>query len=157
MHGLCRDARHAVRILAVTPGLTLTAILTLALAIGANVAIFSISGSEVLQSAVVSSGFFSTLAGPFAAGRPLEASDYERPAAVISERLAQRLFGAPATAIGEQLSLTRGMFTVIAVAGRGFQFPLRLHPPQSRCSKDANEPKQNAAVESLCASRCEMK
>jgi putative ABC transport system permease protein len=192
MQGLFREARHAVRIFAVTPGFTLTAILTLALAIGANVAMFSIvygvllralpyhepdrlvraraevdyagtsrpvpvsvplseleywqrplrsietiafytpddvvaltgdNGSEVLQSAVVSSAFFSTMAGPFAAGRPLEPTDYELPAAVISERLAQRLFGGPAPAIGEQLALSRGMFTVIGVAGRAFQFP----------------------------------
>ena len=42
---------------------------------------------------------------------------------MISERLAQRLFGGPGQAIGGHLPLTRGMLTVIGVAGRAFQFP----------------------------------
>lgn len=192
MHGFVRDARYAIRILAAAPGFTLTAILTLALAIGANVAVFSAvygvllrefpyreadrlvlvraevdyagtgrpvpvsvplaeleewqrpldsiatiafytpddvvaltgdDGSEVLQSAVVSGGFFAMMAGPFAAGRPLQPADDQLPATVISERLARRLFSAPERAIGGQLPLTRGTFTVIGVAGRAFQFP----------------------------------
>jgi predicted permease len=191
MAGVLRDVRYAVRIVINTPGFALAAILTLALGIGANVAMFSIvygvllrplpyheadqlvlpgaevdyvgahrpvavsiqsnelkgwqrpfdsiaaiafyttnvvalsrdTGSEVLDSAVVSSGFFATLAGPFAAGRPFEASDDQVPAAVISERLAQRLFGGRDRAIGGQLPLTGRMYTVIGVADRAFQFP----------------------------------
>jgi hypothetical protein len=87
------------------------------------VALSGDNGSEVLQSAVVSSGFFSTMAGPFAAGRPLDRTDDQLPAAVISERLAQRLFGSPAPAIGAALPLTRGTVTVIGVVGRAYQFP----------------------------------
>lgn len=192
MDGLRMDVRHAIRIVINTPGFALAAILTLALGIGANVAMFSVvygvllrplpyhnadrlvlaraeidyagtsrpvpisvqsnelkgwqqpfdsiaaiafytpddvvalSGdyaSEVLQSAVVSDTFFSTMAGPLAGGRPLEPADDELPAVVISGRLAQRLFGGPGSAIGQQLPLTRGSFTVVGVAGREFQFP----------------------------------
>lgn len=192
MDGLVRDVRYAVRIVINAPGFALAAVLTLALGVGANIAMFSIvygvllrplpyheadrlvvvraevdyvganrpvpvsvqtnelkawqrpfdsiattafytgtdvvalsgdNGSEVLDSAVVSSAFFATMAGPFAAGRPLDATDEGLPSAVISERLAQRLFRDPAHAIGRQLRLTPHTYTVIGVADRAFQFP----------------------------------
>ncbi|HEY7501566.1 MAG TPA: ABC transporter permease, partial [Vicinamibacterales bacterium] len=87
------------------------------------VALSGNNGSEVLPSAVVSSTFFSTVAGPLAAGRPLDVSDDNAPSVVISERLAQRLFGSIDRAIGGQLVLTRQTYTVVGVASRAFQFP----------------------------------
>src|SRR4051794_13684755 len=167
---------HAVRSLVKTPGFTAAAVATLALGIGANVAIFSVvygvllrplpyrggdrlalvrpevdlagasrpvplfvrapdfdgwrsagagmfepafyspevqalrtetSGSEVLDVAVVSREFFSTIRGPIAAGRGLDAADDAQPRTVISVRLADRLFGGVPAALGQQVTLTQ--------------------------------------------------
>jgi len=46
---LSRDARHAVRLLRKTPGFTVTALATLALCLGANLAIFAVVDSVLLR------------------------------------------------------------------------------------------------------------
>jgi putative ABC transport system permease protein len=87
------------------------------------VALSGDNGLEVLSSSVVTTTFFSTMGGPFVAGRALEPGDDMAPVVVISHRLAARLFNSPDRALGQHLLLTRQTYTVIGVADRGFQFP----------------------------------
>jgi putative ABC transport system permease protein len=81
------------------------------------------TGTEVLDSAVVSDTFFSILAGPMVAGRPLGPADDLAPSVVISERLGQRLFGRSSGAVGQPITLSSRTYTVVGVADAAFQFP----------------------------------
>ncbi len=49
LEGLLQDARHAVRSLRRSPGFTLTAVITLAVGIGSNTAVFSITDSALFK------------------------------------------------------------------------------------------------------------
>src|SRR5437588_6890064 len=49
MEGLLQDARHAVRIIRTRPGFSVAALLSLALGIGANTAIFSVLDAVLIR------------------------------------------------------------------------------------------------------------
>src|SRR6266699_2530518 len=49
MEGLLRDARHAMRIIRTKPGFSVAALLSLALGIGANTAIFSVLDAVLIR------------------------------------------------------------------------------------------------------------
>ena len=49
MHAFTQDLRYAIRALLATPGFTIAAILSLAIGIGANTAIFSVASALLLR------------------------------------------------------------------------------------------------------------
>lgn len=186
-----RDARYAVRGLRRSPGFAAVAIVTLALAIGANAAIFSVvdallvrplpyrdadrlvvigatreitgaarpvptyfgvgdaerwqqslhtfdalafydtntyeltgrGAAEILDGGSVSPDFFSTLGGTIVAGWTITPDNALTPSIVVSNRLANRLFGGARQAIGEQLTLNAHAYTIIGVAGDEWNLP----------------------------------
>ncbi len=80
-------------------------------------------GTELLDAAVVSGSFFQTMAGPMAAGRGFGPDDEQDPVAVISDSLARRLFGAPAAALHQPITLWSRAFTIVGVVDPAFRFP----------------------------------
>jgi predicted permease len=79
--------------------------------------------SELIDTAVVSSGFFETLDGAIVVGRPLGPADDGLPTVVVSERLWRRLFPDAGTVDGRSITLNRQPMAIVGVAGRSFQIP----------------------------------
>jgi putative ABC transport system permease protein len=80
-------------------------------------------GAELLESAAVAPSFFSTMGGRIVSGRPLDDSDALTPAIVVSDRLARRLFGPSAAAVGAHLVLNSVDFAVVGVAAVEWDVP----------------------------------
>lgn len=82
---------------------------------------------ERLRAAGASGTFFTTLGVRAAVGRTLAPSDDEpgaEPVAVLTDGLAQRLFGQPTAAVGQALTLEGRVHTIVGVLPPAFSMPL---------------------------------
>src|SRR5262245_51764284 len=88
LHVIRQDLRHAVRVLAATPAFTAVAILSLALGIGANTAIFSLLNSVVMHALPVRAPHeLVILTNPNARGMGVGAQGGQRSLATYAEFL----------------------------------------------------------------------
>ena len=90
---------------------------------GETVAARGADGTMNLLGAFVSTGFFDVLGREAQYGRVLSNADARQPVAVLSERVAQRLFGNAKSALGETLRTPAATYTVVGVMPAGFAFP----------------------------------
>jgi len=81
--------------------------------------------SEPVAATAVTAGYFTELGVGIAEGRPLDDSDSDALAVVISDKLARDLFGEAAGAINQDLVMNEMTWQVVGVAEPGFQGLIR--------------------------------
>ncbi|PYU51206.1 MAG: hypothetical protein DMG53_01870, partial [Acidobacteria bacterium] len=138
---LWQDLNYAFRMLAKNPGFTAVAVLTLALGIGANTAIFSVIDAATgttkrLNIAIVSAQLFQILRATPSIGRSFlteedkSAADGGTDAVILSHGLWQREFGSDLHVLGRIIHLDGQDYTVVGVMPPGFQFPIQTASPE---------------------------
>src|SRR5437867_1961986 len=147
---MLRDLRHAVRLLAASPGFTLVALLALALGIGASTANFlewrdrnhsferiaalvqqpmNLAGEgepEQVLGLVVTDGFFEILGARAALGRtfrPEEDTPGKTDVVILSHELWQRRWGGDRAVIGRKIIVNNTSVEVVGVMPPAFRFP----------------------------------
>lgn len=126
MNTLMRDLRHAVRCLLRSPGFTIVAVLTLAIGIGANTAIFSVVNAVLLKPLPLPEPDRLVRVYELDEGRPWTVSppnfvDLRRESSVFEEMAAYTGTAAALTGVGEAKRIfgsvvTAGFFRVLATS-----------------------------------------
>src|SRR5215510_1639829 len=129
MQTLIQDLRYGARMLLKKPGFTFIAVITLALGIGANTAIFSVVHTLLLRPLPFpESDRLVVLAGKgkeSLLGRLFTDQDDRpgaTPTALISHGLWTEKFGGDSSVIGKTIRLNGAPFEVIGVLPPGFEF-----------------------------------
>jgi putative ABC transport system permease protein len=145
MDGFLQDVRYARRSLTKSRGFAAATVLTLALGIGANTAIFSVvsdvvpfdalagyavsarylrgpTGSERVMTVAAEHGFFSMLGVAPIAGRTFQPDD-PTTVAVVGEAFWKRRFDGDRSVIGRSVTFDGESSTIVGVMPQSFQFP----------------------------------
>src|SRR5437762_2154851 len=114
MQALLQDLLFGARMLRKNPSFTLIAVLTLALGIGANTAIFSVVNAVLLR------------ALPYPQLERLFVADDDKQGAahivLLSHAFWQEKCGGDPAIVGKTISLDRSRYTVVGVLPAGFEF-----------------------------------
>src|SRR5208283_957407 len=151
LQSFMRDLRFAIRQLAKSPGFAIVSVLTLALGIGANIAVFSVTNAillnpsgiphadgvvalrarynanpDLLIGAKVSSGFFDVFEARPILGRfftPQEDQPGAAQETVLSYRMWKQRLGGNPNIVSQTLMLNEQPFRVVGVMGSEFNWP----------------------------------
>jgi putative ABC transport system permease protein len=91
---------------------------------GDNLIVRTADGTFNLLGAFVTPNWFELLGRDAQAGRTFGAAERAEPVAVLSTRMARRVFGEARAALGRTLSTPEGTYTVIGVMPVGFAYPV---------------------------------
>ena len=120
---LGQDLRYAFRQLRCNPGFAFTAILTLALGIGATTAVFSVVEQMLLTQFEMVSPSFPDVFGVRPIAGALFHGDHTMHQALVSEASANVELGGVTAAVGKLISMESVAYQVVGVMSHGFDFP----------------------------------